>query len=84
MWLNEFKVALITQDTKKIGELVLDVPEFKTQEEQEEAYYLYIQSYELLTNLKNETLASMKKMKDTIAFIESSYTKSSAKLDIMQ
>ena len=84
MWLNEFKVALITKDTKKIGELVLDVPEFETQEEREEAYYLYKQSLELLTNLKNETLASMKKMKDAITFIESSYTKSSTKLDIMQ
>ena len=84
MWLNEFKVALITKDTKKIGELVLDVPEFETQEEREEAYYLYTQSLELLTNLKNETLASMKKMKDAITFMESSYIKSSTKLDIMQ
>lgn len=84
MWLSEFKAALITQDTKKMGELVLEVPQFETEQEREEAFFLYQQSLELLTNLKSETLNSMKKIKDAISFMESSHTKSSTKLDIMQ
>ncbi len=84
MWLNEFKVALTSKDTKKINELLTDMPQFEELSQMEEAFYLFKQAETLLNELKDETLQTMNKIKSNISFIESTYTKNSTKLDIMQ
>ena len=84
MWINEFKVAIITKDTKKIDQLIMNMPQFETLEEMQEAFYLFNHARELLESLKNETAQSMKKIKDTIRYIESTNAKTPSKLDIMQ
>ncbi|WP_345993164.1 hypothetical protein [Sulfurimonas sp. HSL-1716] len=84
MWLNEFKVAIVTKDTKKINSLMASMPQFEELAEMEEAFYLFQQADKLLNELKDETAKTMKKLRDNISFIESTYTKNTSKLDIMQ
>ena len=60
------------------------MPEFKTLEEMEEAFYLFKQATELLEGLKEQTALTMRNIKNHIAFMESSQPKNSPKLDIMQ
>ena len=84
MWLNEFKVAIIEKNIKKIDSLIASMPEFESIDEMEEAFYLFKSADELLNTLKDETAKTMKKIKDNIAFIESTHTKNPPKLDIMQ
>ena len=84
MWLSEFKVALVTKNTDKIGALISQMPQFKTPNEAEEAFYLFKQAKELLENLKDETVLNMKKVKDSIRYIESTNKSASAQFDILQ
>lgn len=84
MWLNEFKVAIVSKNTDKINDLVINMPQFEELSEMEEAFFLFQQAEKLLNDLKNETSTTMKKIKDNISFIESTYTKNTPKLDIMQ
>jgi hypothetical protein len=84
MWNNEFKLAILNKDTKQIDLLLTQMPQFETLEEMQEAFYLMNHARELLEGLKDETAKSMKKIKETIRYIESTSTEIPAKLDIMQ
>lgn len=85
MWMNEFKVALIEKNVKALDTLILQMPQFETLDEMEEAFYLMNHARELLENLKNDTARTMKKIKENIRYIESTQqTHSSLKLDIIQ
>lgn len=84
MWLSEFKVALITKDTKEIDKLILAMPQFETLDEMQEAFYLIKHAKELLESLKDETVKSMKKIKDTIRYLETTQPNNIQKLDIIQ
>jgi hypothetical protein len=84
MWLNEFKIALISQDIDKMTLLLAKMPQFSSLQEMEEVFYLFKQAEKLLHELKDETALAMKKLKDTICYIESTHTNSSSKLDIIQ
>lgn len=84
MWINEFKIAIITKNPQEIDRLALQMPKFESLEEMQEVFYLLGHAKKLLENLKNETALSMKKIKDTISYIESTSTINSTKLDIMQ
>ncbi len=84
MWNNEFKLAILNKDTKQIDLLLTQMPKFETLEEMQEAFYLFNHARELLEGLKDETAKSMKKIKETIRYIESTSTEIPSKLDIMQ
>lgn len=84
MWLNEFKIAIISKDIQKIDSLISSMPQFKEIREMEETFYLFRQADELLNTLKNETAISMKKIRDTISFVESTQTPGSFRLNILQ
>jgi hypothetical protein len=85
MWMNEFKVALIQKDVKTLDTLILEMPQFETLDEMQEAFYLMNHAKDLLENLKNETAITMKKIKENIRYIESTQqAKTSLKLDIIQ
>lgn len=84
MWINEFKLSIINKDIKQVDLLITQMPEFETLEEMQEAFYLFNHARELLEGLKEETAKSMKKIKETIRYIESTSIKNPAKLDIMQ
>ncbi len=84
MWNNKFKVALITKNTKELDKLILEMPQFETLDEMQEAFYLMNHAKELLESLKDETALSMKKVKDTIRYLELTQTKNIQKLDIIQ
>ena len=84
MWINDFKLAIISKDTNKIDFLVTQMPQFESLSEMQEAFYLLNHAKELLEGLKDETAKSMKKIKDTIRYIESTSTKNTVNLDIMQ
>jgi hypothetical protein len=83
--MNEFKVALIQKDVKTLDTLILEMPQFETLDEMQEAFYLMNHAKDLLENLKNETAITMKKIKENIRYIESTQqAKTSLKLDIIQ
>lgn len=84
MWSNEFKVALITKNTKELDKLILEMPQFETLDEMQEAFYLLNHAKELLESLKDETAQSMKKIKDTIRYLELTQPNNIQKLDIIQ
>ena len=84
MWNNEFKLAILNKDTKRIDLLLTQMPKFETLEEMQEAFYLFNHARELLEGLKDETAKSMKKINETIRYIESTSTEIPSKLDIMQ
>lgn len=84
MWLNEFKAAIVTKDTKKIDDLMTSMPQFEDLSEMEEAFYLFQQADKLLKDLKNETSITMKKIKDNISFLESTHTEETSRLNILQ
>ena len=60
-----------------------NMPQFKDLGEMEEAFYLFQEADKLLNELKNETLRTMKKIRDNISFINSTHTINATKLDIM-
>lgn len=84
MWLNEFKAAIVTKDTKKIDDLMTSMPQFEDLSEMEEAFYLFQQADKLLNDLKNETSHTMKKLKDNISFIESTHTEETSRFNVLQ
>lgn len=84
MWLNEFKAAIVTKDVKKIDALMGNMPQFQELSEMEEAFYLFQQADKLLNDLKNDTSNTIKKIKDNISFIESTYTEDTPRFNILQ
>lgn len=82
MWLTNFKIALIEKNTKKLSELMEEVPQLEKLEDIEQAIFLLKQATELVESLKNETALSMQKIKTHISFLQSTQTPKQTKLDI--
>lgn len=82
MWIQEFKIALIEQDTQKLGTLIDADLHFDTTEEIEEAMYMIKEAQKLLNELKNETAISMKQLKKNINFLNATQSPVVNKLDI--
>lgn len=72
MWLDKFKLAIINEDESKIAEYISKMPQFDSLEEMEQAYHLFIQAKTFLESKRDETLASMKKIRSNIDFLKSS------------
>ena len=83
MWLKEFKLALITQDIKKIDKLIDTIPQFKNEKEMQEAFFYIMQAKELLESLKDKTALELQKIKKNIEFINSSLSQKNNTLDII-
>ena len=82
MWLNELTVALVEKNTDKIGELLDTLPEFETLEEMQKAQALIKECLILLHTLKDETAATMNKLKKSRDFLNSTKYNSNGSLDI--
>lgn len=82
MWLNELQIAIVEQDTDKIDKLLDSMPEFDTQADIEKASYLLKAAFELMVNLKDETLGLMNQLKTNREFLKSAQTSQDYKLDI--
>ena len=82
MWLQEFKIALIEEDTQKLAELSDADLQFETVEEVQEAMLLIQQADKLFNRLKNETALAMKQLKKNIDFLKSTEAPITSTLDI--
>ena len=82
MWLQEFKIALIEEDTQKLAELSDADLQFETVEEVQEAMLLIQQADKLFNRLKNETALAMKQLKKNIDFLKSTEAPAVSTLDI--
>lgn len=72
MWLKKFKLAIVARDPYKIEQCIKEMPKFDDIKEMEEAYHLFLQAKSLLESQRDETLASMNKIKANINFLKSS------------
>ena len=70
-WLESFKLAIITQDTKRIADLIEQMPQFETIGEMEEALYLIKEGYTLIDTLRSKTRSQIETIKKNIEFLES-------------
>ncbi len=82
MWLNNLKIAIIEKNTDSLQDLLNDIPKYEDKESREQALYLLREALELLHTLKDQTAADMVKIKKNIAFLKSTDTSSSSRLDI--
>jgi len=83
MWLNDLKVALVKQDTKRLGELLAEMPEFQKNEDLKSALYLTKEAIKLVEKLKGDTVKSMRQIRKSIDFLESTKREEKTRLDIM-
>jgi len=82
MWIQEFKIALIEENTQKLAELTETDLKFESVEETKEAMYLIKQAETLFYRLKDETAFSMKQLKKNINFLRATEAPSANTLDI--
>ncbi len=82
MWLKELKIALIQKDTDSLKKLFEDIPHLSDPKEIEEALYLTKAATELVESLKLDTKNSMKKIRQTIDYLNSATANTTAKFDI--
>jgi len=82
MWIQEFKIALIEENTQKLADLTEIDLEFESVEETKEAMYLIKQAEALFYKLKDETTLSMKQLKKNINFLRATEAPSVNTLDI--
>lgn len=82
MWLSKLKIAIIEKDINTLDLLMDDIPTLSDADDIEQAIYLLKEAVDLISNLKDSTSTSMKKMKKNIDFLKSTEHKISNRLDI--
>jgi len=82
MWLNKFKVAIATQNSELIQELLAEIPSFKNLEEAQQALYLVKEATELMQHLQEKLSAQMRHLKKHIEFLDATAEKEELQLDI--
>ena len=82
MWLNDFKIALIRQETEKLDLLLSQMPHFSDLKEMEEASYLLKEALQLIGTLKNENKSSQQQLKKNIDFLKSTQSDTPPTLNI--
>ncbi len=70
-WLDSLKVAIATQDVRRIETLMEQLPQFDSLKEMEEALYLMQEGVALVESLKTQTRTQMELLKKNIDFLES-------------
>ena len=69
-WPNNLKIAVIENDIVTIGKLIQNVPAFEDIDEAREALALIQESMKLVDEEKTKMIETMKKMKQTKAFLQ--------------
>ncbi len=69
-WTNNLKIAVIENDIVTIGKLIQDIPAFEDIDEAREALALIQESMKLVDEEKTKMIETMKKMKQTKAFLQ--------------
>ncbi len=69
-WTNNLKIAVIENDIVTIGKLIQNVPAFEDIDEAREALALIQESMKLVDEEKTKMIETMKKMKQTKAFLQ--------------
>ncbi len=82
MWADALEIAIIEQDIDTISNLLDNMVEIQDVQEAKRAFYLLEEASILVGNLKDETAASMKKMKKNINFLKATQSSLENKLDI--
>lgn len=82
MWLDEFKAALVLEETDRIAGLVDSMPPFETLKEIEQAAYLLQQASELIERNKRQTAQTLIQLKNTLDFLKSAQTPTDSSLNI--
>ena len=77
MWLNELKIAIVEKNPQEIDRLVESMPMFDDIEDMKNAAYLLKEANLLMMTLKDETATSLRKIKKTRDFIDSTHAKES-------
>ncbi len=82
MWLNQLKVAIVTEDFSLLESLLTDLPHLSNTKEIESALLLFTQAKELLEAKKDEVKASTQQIRKNINFLKSGITEAPTKFDI--
>ncbi len=82
MWLNDLKVALVLQDIKKMEQLLDNIPTLENLEDIKQAKLLIDQMLEVVTQKKEQTTLSMKKIRKNLDFLNATAAQKKHKLDI--
>ena len=69
-WPNNLKIAVIENDIVTIGKLIQEVPAFEDIDDAREALALIQESMKLVDEEKTKMIETMKKMKQTKAFLQ--------------
>ena len=69
-WPNNLKIAVIENDIVTIGKLIQNVPAFEDIDDAREALALIQESMKLVDEEKTKMIETMKKMKQTKAFLQ--------------
>ncbi len=69
-WTNNLKIAVIENDIVTIGKLIQEVPAFEDIDDAREALALIQESMKLVDEEKTKMIDTMKKMKQTKAFLQ--------------
>lgn len=68
-WMNDLTIAIVEKDSLKIGELIKAVPEFTNVDTAKHALALIAEAIIVVENDRNETFATMQKIKQTKTFL---------------
>lgn len=71
-WVNNFKLALIKEDDKKVAELIEDMPEFTNIEDMKVTSNLVEEAINTFSKKRQETLAQIDYIKKSKKFLEDS------------
>lgn len=82
MWHNKLKIAIVEKNTDALDKLLNEVPEFSDISDAKEAMYLLREASILMHTLKDETLGTIKQIKQNIDFLHSAEAPKISKLDI--
>lgn len=85
MWTTKLKIAIIEKNTDALSKLLEDVPKFNPADdakEIEEAMYLLREASILLHTLQDETVVSMRQIKNNLSFLKSMQVNTAGKLDV--
>lgn len=69
-WLEEFKIAVIEEDSIKVDALLKEIPEFKKIEEMREAYALIGEAKKKFENEQKHMQEKMNKMQKAKKFLD--------------
>jgi hypothetical protein len=81
-WVDSFKIALIKEDDKTIGELLEEIPEFDDVEDMKVASNLIEEAIATFTKKRQETLNQMDYIKKSKKFLEEKELKQRERINL--